>query len=109
LLGYAWWAVSLAPFSATATAVVVVSGGAAMVWGVVRGFDARTLPHAGGTGAWVALAVAVGLWQLAAYLQHPREDHPTLSSLTNALLEAHPARAAAFALWVACAAALGRR
>ena len=60
-------------------------------------------------GAWAVLAVAVGSWQLAAYVQHPREDHPTLSSLVNALLDSQPARAAAFLLWIATAVALGRR
>ena len=58
---------------------------------------------------WIALAVAATTLQLASYLQQPRRDHPTLSSLTNALLDSHPARAAAFACWLALAAVLARR
>ena len=56
------------------------------------------------------MLVALGaLWQLAAYLQHPREVHPTLSSLANALLDSHPARAAAFVLWIIASLWLSRR
>ena len=50
-----------------------------------------------------------GLWQLAAYLQHPRDEHPTLSSLANALLDSQPARAAAFVLWILAAVELSGR
>ncbi len=59
--------------------------------------------------AWLVLLAVGGLWQLVAYLQHPRDDHPTLSSLTNALLDSQPARAAAFALWVLATVELARR
>ncbi len=58
----------------------------------------------------MAVLVALGaLWQLAAYLQHPGEAHPTLSSLANALLDSHPARAAAFVLWIIASLWLSRR
>lgn len=62
-----------------------------------------------GWGAWAVLAVTGALWQLAAYLQHPRHDHPTVSSLANALLDSHPARAAAFVAWLGGAVYLARR
>ena len=77
--------------------------------GAVRRREEGTHVGARRAGAWATLALAVGVWQLAAYLQHPRDDHPTLSSLANALLDSQPARAAAFALWLVGAAALGRR
>jgi hypothetical protein len=109
LVGYSWWAVSLPPFSATATAAVLFAGGAAMGWGAVTSRTRRMPVDVRRAGAWAALAVAVGSWQLAAYLQHPREDHPTLSSLANALLDSQPTRAAAFVLWLVAAVALGRR
>lgn len=48
-------------------------------------------------------------WEMAAYLQHPRANHPTLSSLANAALDSYPARTAAFVLWLLGAAMLGRR
>jgi hypothetical protein len=57
----------------------------------------------------VVLAAAAALWQAAAYLQQPRREHPTLSSLANALLDSHPARAAAFVLWLLATIRLARR
>ncbi|HKY67308.1 MAG TPA: hypothetical protein VJM49_13095, partial [Acidimicrobiales bacterium] len=58
---------------------------------------------------WGVLAAAAAVWQLAAYLQQPRHDHPTLSSLANAVLDSHAARAGAFVAWLAATAALVRR
>ena len=58
---------------------------------------------------WVLLAAAAAVWQLAAYVQHPRDDHPTLSSLANAALESHAARTAAFVVWLVTTVALVRR
>lgn len=58
---------------------------------------------------WAVLVALGGLWQLAAYLQHPRDDHPTLSSLANELIDSQPARAAGFVLWVVATERLSRR
>lgn len=65
--------------------------------------------RAPGGARWGALAVVAAAWQLAAYLQEPREDHPTLSSLTNAALDSQPARAAAFVVWLLATVGLARR
>jgi len=62
-----------------------------------------------GVATWAALAATAGAWQLAAYLQHPRADHPTVSSLANEVLNSHVARAAAFVVWFAAARGLARR
>ncbi len=62
-----------------------------------------------GIATWAALAATAGAWQLAAYLQHPRADHPTLSSLANEVLDSHLARAAAFVVWIAAVRGLARR
>ncbi|HVM01235.1 MAG TPA: hypothetical protein VM263_01090 [Acidimicrobiales bacterium] len=99
----------LAPFSASATAVVLGAGVAAMAWGAR--LPPRPRPPLSGRGAiaWAALGLAAAAWQLAAYVQHPREDHPTISSLANALLDSRPARAAAFVAWLLAAAGLSRR
>jgi hypothetical protein len=109
---YAWWAVGLAPFSWPATLAVVGAGAAAAAWGAWH----RRAAAPGAPGAsvarvapWAALAAVAAVWQLAAYLQHPRDDHPTLSSLTNAALDSHAARAAAFVVWLAATVALARR
>lgn len=108
-VAYGWWAVSLPPFSAGAAGAVLAAG----VMGVVAGTPIRRPAQAArpvpGWGRWAVLAVMAMLWQLAAYVQHPREDHPTLSSLANALLGSQPARAVAFALWLLTAVHLARR
>jgi hypothetical protein len=110
LATYAWWAVGLAPFSAQATAAVVLAGVAAMaVGGRERRRRSPTDGDVPGIAPWAALAAVAGAWQLAAYLQHPRADHPTVSSLANELLDSHPARAAALLVWIAAARWFARR
>lgn len=107
---FAWWVTSLRPFTDPPLVVVPLSGVAAMVLGA-RFLPARTPPAvtARQVVAWGALAVAAAAWQLAAFLQDPRREHPTLSSLANALFENHAVRAAAFLAWLAGAVALARR
>lgn len=114
LAAYAWFAAGLAPFTAPALAAVVGGGLAAMVYGM-----RRLPPRAGrpgpGTGtaaglvAWVVLVVALAAWEVAAWAQHPRVDHPTLSSLANDALGPRPVRAAALAGWLVASARLARR
>jgi hypothetical protein len=58
---------------------------------------------------WAVLAGAAGLWQLQAFLQHPRSQHPTVSSLTNDLLQSSPSRALAMLVWLAAGVWLARR
>jgi hypothetical protein len=119
---YGWWAVGLAPFSSEATVAVVGAGVATAVWAAWRRRRAGPWSRPGSRGAggtyeargvgvvpWVLLAAAAAAWQLAAYVQHPRDDHPTLSSLANAALESHAARTAAFVVWLVTTVALVRR
>ncbi len=109
LLAYAAWAMSRAPFSATATVAVMVPGAAALLLGSFHRRPLRRGDRVRGVGAWIAVAVSAAGWELAAYLQHPRADHPTLSSVANAVLASHSVRTAAFALWLVAAVELGRR
>jgi hypothetical protein len=111
LAAYAWWVVALAPFSWGATAAVVLAGAAAMAVGARerRGRPSAGEGATGGMATWAALAAAAGAWQLAAYLQHPRADHPTVSSLTSEVLDSHLARAVAFVVWIVAARGLARR
>jgi hypothetical protein len=112
---YAWWAVGRPPFSAAATAAVVLAGLAAAGLAALARARAggngprRPVPAPAGVGRWAVVVVAAAAWQLGAYLQHPRHDHPTLSSLTNAALDSHTARAAAFLAWLAVTVTLVRR
>lgn len=109
MLAYAWWAVGLAPFSAGATLAVVGAG----VVAIAVGSRSRRPPPRRVTvrqaAPWIALALAAAAVQLVSFVQTPREDHPTISSLTNALLDSHPARAAALVCWLALAVELARR
>jgi hypothetical protein len=52
-------------------------------------------------GVWAAVAAAAAGWELYCYTAAPRSEHPTLSSLLDALDASHPGRAAAIALWLA--------
>jgi hypothetical protein len=105
-----WWATGLEPFSTRATLVVVAAGLAAMVVGGARRGAAPTLETPLRTTApWILIAGALTAWQLAAYVQHPRADHPTLSSLADNALDARPIRAVAFAAWMVTAGWLAGR
>jgi hypothetical protein len=123
---YAWWVVTLPPFSGRATIVVVLTGTTAMaagVWerrrsprpstsgmvGTTRAARTAESVRTVGVARWAVLASVAGAWQLVAYLQQPRTDHPTISSLTNALLDSHVTRAAALVVWIASAWGLARR
>jgi hypothetical protein len=114
LAAYAWWAVALPPFSGEAAAAVVLAGAVAMVVGARQrpprrpsGPPAATIPP--GIGRWMVLGAVAAAWQLAAYVQQPRADHPTLSSLTNAVLDSRATRMVAVVLWIVVARGLARR
>lgn len=106
---YAWWAVGLAPFSAGATVAVVVAGAVAMLAGTSARRPGRPTTTARRMLPWFVLAGLLAAVQLIAWAQQPRDEHPTLSSLTNAALDSHAARATAFLAWLAAAVELARR
>ena len=62
-----------------------------------------------GEWVWALLAALIVAWELQAFLQHPRQEHPTLSSLSNELLASTPSRAVALLAWLALGAWLARR
>jgi hypothetical protein len=110
LLAYGWWATGLTPFSAGATVAVVGAGGVAMVVGArLSPRPAPPLPTVRDLLPWAILLAALAGWQLIAYVQEPRSEHPTLSSMGNGLLDTHSARAVAFAAWALIGARLARR
>lgn len=107
---YAWWAAGLAPFTPLATVAVAAAAVAVTVVGRRR----RRPSPAGirvpcGALPWAVLFALLAGWELGAYLQHPRADHPTLSSLADQVLGGHPARALAFLVWMAVGADTARR
>lgn len=111
VVAYAWWATGLRPFSWPALVAVEAAGIVAILLGArwPRPSSPHCRPSRRPVMAWAALLAALAGWELAAYLQSPRAEHPTLSSLANVALEPHPIRAAAFVVWLAVAAMLARR
>ena len=105
-----WWVTGLTPFTVGASAAVVGAGLLAMVAGRLLAGERSTAnaPNPG-LAPWLILGGAAGAWQIAAYLQHPRADHPTLSVLANAMLHPRPVRTIAFAAWMFGAGWLGSR
>jgi hypothetical protein len=106
---YGWWATALPPFVATTTVAIVGAGVVAMAVGA-RERRHRLAPlsprH---VAVWGVVLGTLAAWQLAAYVQHPRSQHPTLSSLANTMLDTHLARTLAFVAWLVGAARLARR
>jgi hypothetical protein len=62
-----------------------------------------------GYAAWAAVALAAVAWQLAAYLQSPRRDHPTISSMLDGADAHDPLRATVYLGWVVLGLVLARR
>jgi hypothetical protein len=109
--GYSWFASALRSF--TLPALIAVIGGGVVA--VLAGTRLPPLPAPATTAVarrgwvWAALAAGVASWELQSFAQHPRHEHPTLSSLTNTLLQSHWSRAAALVAWLVGAAWLARR
>ena len=62
-----------------------------------------------GASVWALLAALMVVWELQAFVQHPRREHPTLSSLSNELLASPTSRALAVLAWLALGVWLARR
>lgn len=107
---YAWWTAGLRPFTWPALVAVGAAGVGTIVLGTWRRRPFEPRAHdANGALIWgIVCALLVG-WELAAYLQQPRADHPTLSALADRVIEWPPARALAFLAWIAVGADLSRR
>lgn len=109
--GYAWWATSLRPFTGAALAATSAAAAGAIAVGVNLRPVAAPAPGQGRRGAtvWVAILVAVAAWEVASFVQHPRSQHPTLSSLADVALRVHVARALAMAVWLVVGVRVVRR
>ncbi|MDQ1489866.1 MAG: hypothetical protein QOJ23_2380 [Actinomycetota bacterium] len=108
--GYAWLTTDLRPFTLPLVAAILMGGLVAVALGPNL-LPAR-VPRPGRPpqlDVWAALSAALALWELGAFLQHPRVEHPTLSSLTNTLFQSHVARALGLLMWLGTGTRLGRR
>jgi len=97
-LVYSWIASGLRPFThpeAVAVAIPLVVGGIAMLR-----VHAATDVTRRGTWVWAALFAALLTWELISYRLSPRVDHPTLSSIADWAMSAHPGRFVMFAAWM---------
>jgi len=102
-------ATGLRPF--TVPALVATLGGGVLAIMMGRRFSppAATAAAVNGAWLWATLGGAAIIWELQAFVQHPRSDHPTVSSLTNELLRSHLPRSGAMLVWLAAGWWLARR
>ena len=107
-VAYAWVATGFRPFTLPAL-VATVGGGLAVILVGGRLSAPPSRAPVRGAGVWLALGSAVAAWELQAFLQHPRSAHPTISSLTNNLMQNHVSRAGAMLVWLAVGVWLARR
>ncbi len=106
---YAWVATGLPPFTLPAL-MATLAGGLVVVAAARRLSPPVAAPKpARGAWVWMALASTAAVWELQAFLLHPRSEHPTVSSVTNDLLQSHFPRAAAMVVWLAAGVWLARR
>jgi hypothetical protein len=111
VLVYAWMTAGLRPFTLPALAATLGGGLGAIAVGasLPRRSTLREGAATSGGWGWAALAGAIALWELQSFLQHPRDDHPTISSLTNSLLHSQQSRMVALLVWLAAGVWLARR
>jgi hypothetical protein len=109
VLSYAWWATGFRPFSRGALLATAGAGLVTIALGTRRRLSPP--PPRGGVGVslWGLLAGTLATWELASFIQHPRAQHPTLSSVANRALADHPARALGFVIWLGVGVYLSRR
>jgi hypothetical protein len=88
---------------------VVGAGIAAMAFGHHVRLRREIPPALVGVSGWLVLLALMGGWQFLAFVQEPRSQHPTLSSITNAALDSQSIRVVAFAGWLVGAFWLARR
>lgn len=109
-VGYAWWATSLRPFTGAALAATsAAAAGAVAVGATLRPVATPGRDQLRGGNVWLAILVAVAAWEVASFSQHPRSQHPTLSSLADVVLTVHLTRALAMAVWLALGVRIVRR
>jgi hypothetical protein len=115
LVAYALFAASTTPFTrsaniATALPIVAVMVLVVALW-PLRPRPLKLGPDAGHPWrAWVCVFGAVVLWELAEYAARgSRADHPTLSSMLDAVNRFYGLKVIVFFLWLYLGAAIVRR
>ena len=133
VLAYLWLASALDPFTWPARVTIGVLGLGVLTlagharrrrmtlrqwwltwWAALRHHDTHGREHSGlawrtATVVWGGLILGVIGWELTALFSSPRFAHPTLSSITDAVLRYHAARFVGYLLWLALGIDLLRR
>ena len=107
LMAFGWWVTAQPPFSTAAAIGVLVSGAALIAF--ARLWRRRAAPVASvdrpdaseGLWVWAVLLVVVLVWELISFVGHPREAHPTISSMTDSMQAEHIFRWLFFGGWLA--------
>ncbi len=93
--------------------VAVAVGGALVLAATSAAAPRPTLVTLGawtaGLAGWAGLATALVAFQMANFVQSPRDTYPTVSSLINLVFDTHAIRAAGFAVWLGLGWCLLRR
>ncbi len=103
---YSWFSADLRPFSIPIDAAVAIPSVivASLAWSQPGSRSARVAdekaPRRVDAAPWAVLFGLLTAFEVVAYLSSPRRDHPTLSSMADALMNTHPGRAAVFVLWL---------
>jgi hypothetical protein len=108
LIAFGWWVTAQAPFSTSGTVGVLVAGAALILLArVQRGHTPPSTESGDGTDdherLWI-WAVVFGLlvvWELITLFSHPRDAHPTISSIVDPLQAEHAVRWLLFGGWLA--------
>jgi hypothetical protein len=109
-LAYSWVASGLRPFThpeAVAVSIPLVAAGIALLRSRPAPGDAAAPRR--GLSVWAALFAALMAWEIVQFFAKPRSEHPTLSSIADAVMSTHPGRFAMFAIWLAVGYWLFRR
>jgi hypothetical protein len=107
LMAFGWWVTAQPPFSVAATVGVLISGATLIVLARLwRRQDAAPVSDDSAEAnqriwLWVVLLVALLVWELISFLGHPREAHPTISSITDSMQAEHVFRWLFFGGWLA--------
>ncbi len=70
--------------------------------------DSPAVPRSASLSGWFVAFGLVACWELVSYLSAPRRVYPTLSSLSDAVSDVRPAKAALFFAWLLLGWALVR-
>ena len=108
-VAYAWVTTGLRPFTLPALVATLAGGLVVILAGGRRTAPVPSRAPVPGAWVWLALGGAAAVWELQAFLQHPRSAHPTISSLMNNVMHNHVSRAGAMLVWLAAGIWLARR